>query len=179
MGTGTTRSDRKAATAARILEAAQVEFGAHGESGATIRGIARRAGVDASLVLQHYGSKQALFTLAVRPETELTPNDVPAHLAEVLAARLDSLPPATRALMRSMLTSPEAAEVMRTYLQERVDTLAATLDGEDADIRSAVLVSSILGITIARHFLDLRPLADVNDETISDITRTWLPAQSD
>lgn len=174
MTKGQTRAERRAATATRILEAAQAEFGAHGEDGATIRGIARRAGVDPSLVLQHYGSKQALFALAVRPAVELTGESVPAHLAEVLSIRLRELPPATRALMRSMLTSPEAAMVMRDYLQERTSNLARAMSGDDTELRAAVMVSSILGITIARHFLDLAPLPDLDDARITALTDAWL-----
>lgn len=171
---GRTRAERKAATAAKILAAAQEEFGAHGEDGATIRGIARRAGVDPSLVLQHYGSKQALFTLAVQPAADLTGDDVPGHLAEVLQTRLRELPAPTKALMRSMLTSPEAAAVMRDYLQERTTNLARAMTGEDTELRAALLVSSILGITIARHFLELAPLMNVEDATVSQVADTWL-----
>lgn len=173
METENTRAKRRSATAARILEAAQAEFGAHGEDGATIRGIARRAGVDPSLVLQHYGSKQALFALAVRPAPDLTADEVPAHLAEVLQIRLRELPPATRALMRSMLTSPEAASVMHDYLQERTANLARTMQGDDAELRAALIVSSILGITLARHFFDLAPLAG-DDHHVAAVAESWL-----
>lgn len=169
-----TRAERRAATAARILEAAQEEFGAHGEDGTTVRGIARRARVDPSLVLQHYGSKQALFALAVSPAAELTADGLLAHLTEVLQARLHGLPPATRALMRSMLTSPDAAAVMGEYLQERTANLARTMTGEDAELRAAVMVSSILGITIARHFLNLSPLVDADETTAAAVTKAWL-----
>jgi AcrR family transcriptional regulator len=168
------RADKRAATAARIMEAAQIEFGAHGADGATIRGIASRAKVDPSLVLQHYGSKQALFALAVRPAVNLTSEDVPAHLGEVLEVRLRELPPATRALMRSMLTSPEAAAVMSDYLQERTSNLAKTLPGDDAESRAAMVVSSILGITLARHFLNLPALADLTADQIAAVTDSWL-----
>jgi AcrR family transcriptional regulator len=176
MESGPTRADKRAATAARILEAAQVEFGSHGEDGATIRGIAARAGVDPSLVMQHYGSKQGLFALAVRPAADLTDEGIPAHLADVLELRLASLPPATRALMRSMLTSPEASTVMRDYLQERTENLAANMTGSDADLRGALAVSSIFGITIARHFLGLKALQDVDPEQLEAASNAWLAA---
>ncbi|HEY0239441.1 MAG TPA: hypothetical protein VGC37_12405, partial [Friedmanniella sp.] len=83
-------------------------------------------------------------------------------------------PPATRALMRSMLTSPEAAAVMREYLQERMVNLARTVTGDSAELRAAVVVSSILGLTIARHFLDLPALADVDHDRIAAIADGWL-----
>ena len=168
-----TRAERRAATATRILEAAQAEFGDHGLEGATVRGIARRAGVDPSLVLQHYGSKQGLFTLAVRPASELAEQDVPEHLADVLDIRLRELPPATRALLRSMLTSADAAAVMRDYLQDRIDNLTRASSRDDAEVRAAVLVSSILGMTIARHFLDIPALDDLDHDQITAIIEPW------
>jgi len=174
VATERTRAERRAATAERILEAAQVEFGLRGKDGATIRGVARRAGVDPSLVLQHYGSKDALFSLAVRSAPELAPGEVPAHLAEVLGIRLRELPPATRALMSSMLTSPDAAAVMRDYLQEQAAHLASTMTGDDVELRAAFIVSSILGVTIARHFLDFAPFANVTTEQVATIAESWL-----
>lgn len=169
-----TRAERRAASAARILDAAQVEFGEHGAR-ATIRGIARRAGVDPSLVLQHYGSKDELFALAVRPVSELSEDEVPEHLRDVLDARLQDLPASTRALIRSMLTSPEAAAVMRDYLQERVDVLAGTSTRDDAELRAAIVVSSILGLTIARHFVGLEVL-DRRGADVPDLVEPWLAA---
>jgi AcrR family transcriptional regulator len=164
-----TRAERRAATAAKILDAAQHEFGDRGMDGATIRGIAQRAGVDPSLVLQHYGSKDALFKLAVRPADDLGAGDVQTHLTEVLDLRLRELPASTRALMRSMLTSPEAAAVMRDYLAERADVLARSSEQPDAHVRAALVVSSILGITIARHFLELPALGDADGGTAASL----------
>ena len=168
----TTRAQRRAATAAKILEAARAEFGEHGSKAATIRSIARRAGVDPSLVLQHYGSKEGLFALAVRPAPDLTADEVPQHLADVLDVRLRELDPATRALMRSMLTSPEAAAVMRAYLQDRIDDLAGAGSGEQAQLRAAIVVTSILGLTLARHLLDL-PVLQQQGDRIPAITAPW------
>lgn len=185
-----TRAQRRAATAERILEAARAEFGDRGMQGATIRSIAARAGVDPSLVLQHYGSKQGLFALAVRPETVSGERgSVPQHLVDVLQIRLRELPPSTGALMRSMLTSPEAAGTMREYLQERVTNLVGPdLAGDDttdpaarqeAAFRAALLVSSILGVTIARHFLDLEALQGVDPELIEAVAEPWFAALMD
>ena len=88
----TSRAARRATTQARILDAAREEFGDRGFESTTVRGVARRAGVDPSLVLQHYGSKSALFTAAIRlPPGE--PEDAADHLAEVLKVRATALPP--------------------------------------------------------------------------------------
>jgi AcrR family transcriptional regulator len=171
-----TRAAKRAATAQRILEAAQIEFGEHGLEGSTVRAIAHRAGVDPSLVIQHYGSKSDLFAIAAQLQRESTGDDVAAHLLDVLDVRLDELPPETRALVRSMLTAPAATKAMKAFLDDRVANLARAMDGDDAELRAALAVSSILGLTIARHFLALDALAAISEEQIATTVRPWLTA---
>jgi AcrR family transcriptional regulator len=161
----TSRTARRAATQARILEAARREFGDRGFEATTVRGVARVAGVDPSLVLQHYGSKSALFTAAIQlPPDE--PEEAADHLADVLRVRAAALPPEMRTLVRSMLTLPEASEAVRVHLDERINNLAAGIGGPDAELRAAIAVSSILGLTIARHFLQLRAVSTASDDDL-------------
>lgn len=171
-----TRAAKRAATAQRILEAAQIEFGEHGLEGTTVRAIAQRAAVDPSLVIQHYGSKDDLFAIATRLHRESTDDDVADHLLDVLDVRLNELPPETRALVRSMLTAPEATRAMQSFLDERVANLARAMDGRDVELRAALTVSSILGLTIARHFLKLDALTEISEEQIETTLRPWLTA---
>jgi AcrR family transcriptional regulator len=171
-----TRAAKRAATAQRILKAAQVEFGEHGLERTTVRAIARRAQVDPSLVIQHYGSKNDLFAIATQLHRESTDDDVAAHLLDVLDVRLNELPPETRALVRSMLTAPEATSAMKEFLDERVVNLAREADDADAELRAALTVSSILGLTIARHFLKLDALTEISQEQIETTVRPWLIA---
>jgi AcrR family transcriptional regulator len=170
------RDAKRAATAQRIREAAQTEFGEHGFEGATIRAIAKRAGVDPSLVIQHYGSKRDLFATAVRLHGETTDDAVADHLFEVLEVRLRELPPETRALVRSMLTAPEATQAMKDFLDERVANLALTSDRAEPELRAALAVSSILGLVVARHFLKLDALTEISEEQAETILRPWLTA---
>ena len=167
------RAAKRAATAQRILDAARAEFGERGLEAATIRRIAQRANVDPSLVMQHYGSKAALFAVAIQLD-DARPDEVEAHLHDVLDVRLAALPPETRALVRSMLTAPEAAESMSAFLNERVANLSRAMGGEDADLRAALIVSSILGLTIARHFLKLDAFASAADADIARVARPWV-----
>ncbi|WP_033345007.1 TetR/AcrR family transcriptional regulator [Catenuloplanes japonicus] len=171
----TTRDAARARTAQRILDAARQEFAAKGFDGATIRGIAAEAGVDASLVMQHYSSKAALFATAVQlpgGDDRLTAE----HLLEVLTFRLGGLPPETSALIRSMLTVPEATESMRGFLDERVDNLTRSMDGDDARLRALLTVSGILGLTITQHFLKLRAFDDVPQDELLRAAHAWLKA---
>jgi AcrR family transcriptional regulator len=167
------RAARRAATAQRILDAARAEFGERGLEAATIRRIAQRANVDPSLVMQHYGSKAALFAVAIQLDEEDS-GEIETHLHDVLDVRLAALPPETRALVRSMLTAPEAAAAMSAFLNERVANLSRAMAGDDADLRAALTVSSILGLTIARHFLKLDAFTGAQDADIARVARPWV-----
>jgi AcrR family transcriptional regulator len=163
--TGRSRDAKRAESSLRILTAAREEFALRGFEGATIRSIADRAGVHASLVMQHHGSKASLFATAVAlPEDD---NRTAAdHIFDVLALRLTDLPPETRALVRSMLTVPEAEASMRAFLEERIGNLAGSFEGDDAELRATLVVSSILGLTIARHFLRLPAFERISEEAL-------------
>ena len=171
-----TRAARRAATAQRILKAAQTEFGERGLERTTVRAIARRAGVDPSLVIQHYGSKNELFAIAIQLDHETTDHDIAEHLFDVLDVRLDEPPPETRALVRSMLTAPEATDAMKEFLDERVANLAHAMDGADVELRAALAVTGILGLTIARHFLKLDALTAISEAQVETTLRPWITA---
>jgi AcrR family transcriptional regulator len=174
----TTRAAKRAATARKIIKAAQHEFGEHGLEGTTVRAIAKRARVDPSLVVQHYGSKAELFAIATLLPADAPDAEVAAHLFDVLKLRMGALAPETRALTRSMLTAPAATAEMKAFLDERVANLAQATGGPDAELRAALTVSSILGLTVARHFLKLDALTDVSDGRLTDVARSWLTAAS-
>ena len=167
------RAAKRAATAQRILDAARAEFGERGLEATTIRRIAYRANVDPSLVMQHYGSKAALFAVAIQLD-ESSPGEIESHLHDVLDVRLAALPPETKALVRSMLTAPEAAAQMSAFLNERAANLSRAMSGDDADLRAALTVSSILGLIIARHFLQLDAFTRASDTDIARVARAWV-----
>ena len=83
---GARRSGRRpgdSSTRDGILEAARASFAEHGYDRATIRDIAARAAVDPALVIHYFGSKEALFTEALR---------LPLAPGEVLARAMDAGP---------------------------------------------------------------------------------------
>jgi Tetracyclin repressor-like, C-terminal domain len=73
-----------------------------------------------------------------------------------------------------MLTAPEAAASMSAFLNERVANLSHAMGGEDAGLRAALIVSSILGLTIARHFLKLDAFTRASDTDIARVARPWV-----
>jgi AcrR family transcriptional regulator len=61
----TGRRPGRSDTRAEILAAARAEFAGRGFEGATVRGIARAAGVDPALVHHYFGSKEKVFLAAM------------------------------------------------------------------------------------------------------------------
>jgi hypothetical protein len=53
------------------------------------------------------------------------------------------------------------------------------MGGEDADLRAALIVSSILGLTIARHFLKLDAFTGASDPDIARVARPWVTTGAD
>src|ERR1700749_5240899 len=89
------RRDPEASRAA-ILEAAREVFNERGYARATIREIARRAGVTHGLVMRHFGSKEQLLIEALpgpRAAAEVVPGDLatlPERVATAFVAGTES-----------------------------------------------------------------------------------------
>ena len=167
-------------TRRRILDAARGVFAKFGYERATIRGIAAAAGVDKSSVIQYFGTKQALFREAVHweiPIAELTSND-PAETTENLArgmlAAWAADPNSPMAvLLRTSMTSEDAAELLRTHITaQSVDAMAATIDAPDARLRAALAGAMLMGIASQRYILNM---PDLKDADVEDILRLITP----
>ncbi|MFC4536265.1 TetR/AcrR family transcriptional regulator [Sphaerisporangium dianthi] len=174
------RAERRRRSEQRILSAARALFAERGFERTTIRAVAEAAGVDPALVMQHFGSKQELFSHAVQasPASEDGQGAGPLidRLLEALGLKLGGLPPASLAMMRSMLTHPEAAASARARLGTQIDQIAEALPGDDARLRAALATSVMLGVTISHHLLDLEPLREAPRDEIERLMRPCLLA---
>ncbi|MGN8552354.1 UNVERIFIED_CONTAM: TetR family transcriptional regulator [Microbacterium sp. SLM126] len=159
----------------RILAAAVEEFGEAGYDGATIRGIAARAGVDSALVHHHFGTKADLFG-----ETIEAPMRPDLALPEILAGPRDRVgerivrylletweqPEVRRrgvVLLRSAIGNKLTTPLLAGYLsRELLSRIARSLDTPDADLRAALAASQIAGMLIARYVLRLPALAEAS-----------------
>jgi AcrR family transcriptional regulator len=160
----TARAERRRQTEERILEVARGRFAEVGYERTTIRAVAGAAEVDPALVMQYFGSKAELFRRAARvPPDEPLPTD-PGRLSELLLAIIEVKlgEPSVEALplLRSMFTHPEATERMRESLAGQVTQYAAAQPGDQAELRAALLVAWMLGLTLTRNLLGLGPLRD-------------------
>ena len=179
---------RPGASSARadILEAARAAFADHGYDRATIRDIAGRAAVDPALVIHYFGSKEALFVVAL--ELPLQPREV---FARGLAAGRDQLgvtivrtfleawePPENRvrlmAMLRSALTNETAMDMMRDLLVREVfGPITEALGVPDAQLRATLVGSQLLGLAVMRYVGRIEPLASASvDELVAAIGPT-------
>lgn len=181
-GEAVPRGERRRRSEASILAAARELFAADGFERTTIRGVAARAGVDPALVMQHFGSKAALFAASARWSTE--------HQT-ILTATADSLPAAAIAdllshfeqgadgeaavaLLRSCLTHPAALAAVRDEVMcERKEAVAARLDGPDVELRAALFAACMIGLGMARYLIQLEPVASAS---AADLERLFTPA---
>jgi AcrR family transcriptional regulator len=155
-------------------------FAKRGFERTTIRDVATAAGVDPALVMHYFGSKQDLFSRAVHvpgdPSGDGEPGEIVDRLLQSLGVKWGGLPPASLAMLRSMLTHPEAATAVRDALGRQIDQIAAASPGEDAALRSALAATMMLGIAIGHQLLDLPPLADASFDEIVRLLRPCLLA---
>jgi AcrR family transcriptional regulator len=129
LGGGRPRGRRPAGedTRAALLDAARVEFTERGYDGATVRAIARRAGVDPAMVNHWFGGKDALFVAVM--EIPIDPEEIlsrvldgdPEQVAERILRTFLSIwdahgGGALATLMRSVASHEEAATMFREFV---------------------------------------------------------------
>jgi AcrR family transcriptional regulator len=141
----------------RIRDAALAEFAERGVAAATIRGIARRAGVSPALVQHHFSTKENLREAcdehamrylgnAAREGLDEGRIDDPDHLRRLY----ESTPTVLRYLARALVDGSEAAA--RTFdemVRLTEDRLADPEDGlADPHDRAVVYTAMRLGVTV-------------------------------
>ncbi len=161
-----------------ILRAARALFGA-GYDATSVRGIAREAGVDPSLVIQYYGGKDGLFEAvladAMRPEEGIDPvlAGGTAGFGRRLAASYFAVweDPARRAPLQAMLVSAASNETARELLQrfvtrQVVARVASMSRRKDATLRAELVGSQLIGAALVRYVYRIPPMCDVPVEQV-------------
>ena len=171
----TSRAEQRRATEARILANARQLFAENGYDRTTIRAVATAAGVDPGLVMHYFGSKAELFGRAIDnaspPLDATTADEVSDQLLDRLHASLAEEPVESLALLRSMLTHPEAAQELRVASRAYKDSISRAIPDEQADLRAAVVSAAIIGVVLGRHLIRLDHLTDADPERIVEILR--------
>jgi AcrR family transcriptional regulator len=169
------RRDPEAHRAA-ILAATREALTERGYARATIRDIARRAGVTHGLVMRHFGSKErlmvaALGTSSLEDAIDGDPAALPERLADAFVTRMETAVTEDPfvALIRSAATDERAAH----HLYEAMHARAAAayhrvLSGEDLDERIDLIGAQLIGITFSRYVVPIGALADMSPERLRD-----------
>jgi AcrR family transcriptional regulator len=169
------RSEQRRRTEARILDAATQIFFAAGYERTTIRAVASAAGVDAGLVMHYFGSKQELFGQVIDaapvPEVSGAPGQAAEQLLATLADRLANEPVASLALLRSMLTNPEAASAASAGIARYQAQIAQAIPASDASLRAAIISAITLGVMVSRHLIKSDELATADPAQVISLLR--------
>jgi AcrR family transcriptional regulator len=172
------RAEQRRRTEARILDAAAQAFLTAGYERTTIRAVASAAGVDAGLVMHYFGSKQELFRRVIDaapvPELSGTPAEAAEQILAGLADRLTSEPVASLALLRSMLTNPEAAGAASAGIARYEAQIAQAIPAADADLRAAIISAVTMGVLISRHLIKADELATADPVQVIGLLRPCL-----
>ena len=176
---GPGRRPGSADTRGEILAAARAEFADKGYDGASIRSIARLAGVDPALVHHYFGGKEQVFVAAM--ELPVDPSQVLPHILAGDRADLGERVvrfflsvwgnAGTRApflaLLRSATTSEPGAAMMRSFVSEAITgRVAATLDVPQPELRAALTASQLMGLALLRYVIRIGPLAAATDDEV-------------
>jgi AcrR family transcriptional regulator len=174
------RPRRSDATRAAILAAARERFAADGYERATIRAIARDAGIDPSMVMRYYGNKEGLFAaassidLCAEQLEAVPPEEMGARLVRHFLERWEH-DDALTGMLRVGVTNEAGAERVREVFRDQMGPVIAGVcpAPEEAPKRAALIASQILGMALCRYVLHLPPAVGLGrDEVVAWLAPT-------
>ena len=161
----------------QILAAARAEFAEKAYAGASVRGIARAAGVDPALVHHYFGTKEQVFVAAME-----LPFDPAERLPQVLAGDPDALgerlvrmflgmwsEPSFRepmlGLVRSAFTSEQGAALLREFVSTALLARVAAAVGGDP-LRVETAAAQLVGLAMLRYVVRIEPIASASEDDL-------------
>jgi AcrR family transcriptional regulator len=174
-GVRSRRRDPDASRAA-ILESAREVFTERGYARATIREIAKRAGVTHGLVMRHFGTKERLLIAALPG---------PRGLSEAVSGDLDSLPEriaaefvnqidapagfnALIAMIRSGAGGDDAVVPLYTELERQTAAIYREVLGPGAEAQIDLLRALLIGVAFSRQVARTGPMSAMSSEELAD-----------
>jgi len=147
-----------------IWEAARRLFPANGYAATTVRDIGVEAGVDPSLVIRHFGSKEQLFlqTMQVDLDAQVLLT-APIHglgeaFIESVLGDTEQVRGVYLALLRASDSGDIGSQLREVHEKNFVAPLAARIEGPDAELRARLAAAVVGGL--------LYSLWVVGDETL-------------
>jgi AcrR family transcriptional regulator len=175
-------------TKSEIVEAAKRVFATKGYDGASLRAVAREAGVDPALVHHYFDGKAALFVAAMA--LPFDPRSVPVHEQPVWSEADTATSPGAMIItaflsmwdhaegtgssfascVAGMAASTSVADAMREFVAERVWDRSPVNEGENEERtrqRRALVASQLMGLAFIRYILRVPPISTTTPEEIA------------
>lgn len=180
-------------TRSEILDAARAVFSEVGFDRATVRGIAREAGVDPALIHHYFGTKDKLFAVSIdlpMPAVDAVMSAF-AEGGEQMGRRLAETffsiweQEEGRATLLGILRSAiggedQAVEAFREFLTSVIlDQIAPQIPGEGSRLRAILMASHLVGVALTRFVVKLEPIASASPSEIIDLVAPRLQSYVD
>lgn len=167
-----------------VLDAARARFSIDGFTATTIRRVAADAAVDASQVMQFFGSKEELFaavmaipvsalerlsTAFAGPDDHLGERVVRAFLSAWEGRPSDSEP--LMAMLRGAIANERASEQLRDFIQSRLldGTGSRNTVDQDTALRAGLASSMLVGVVTGRRIIGVPTLVAAGTEELISI----------
>lgn len=178
---------------ADILDAARAEFADKGYAAASLRGIARRAGVDPALIHHYFDGKSELFTATMNIDL----NPAEAVKTIVTGPRAEAGERVVRTFLgvwdapqnRGQLVGVVRTVLLGGALQERnpvsqfilpelLMRICVELEVDDPMRRAGLIGSQMVGLLVTRYLIELPPVVQLSQEdaiaTFGETIRRYL-----
>jgi AcrR family transcriptional regulator len=164
-----------------IVTAARIELADVGYERATMRSIAAAAGVDPSLIVHFFGSKEGLFRAAAALPPQVADaifgilegprEEVGRRFAQAVVGLLENpeLRPIVLARLRSAASHPEAATLVRELVSRDVGMLTRALTDDRPEVRAVLAGTQLVGLAFARYVVRVEPLASLSAPELVDV----------
>jgi AcrR family transcriptional regulator len=175
------RRPGNADTRGEIIEAAKRVFAAKGYDGASLRGVAREAGVDPALVHHYFDGKASLFVAAMAlpfdprqvKEQAAAPDYSGARTIESFLSmwdRAEGTGSSFSSCVAAMAASTSVADAIREFVNERVWSVLSRIEGESDTMkrqRTAMVSSQLMGLAFTRYLLRVPPMSTATPNEIA------------
>ncbi len=175
------RRPGKVDTKGDIIEAARRVFARKGYDGASLRAIAREAGVDPALVHHYFDGKASLFVAAMAlpfdpravkdgagTGAKVGGPDVESFLA--MWDRAEGTGSDFASCAAAMAASPAVADAVREFVAERVWSVLIPNPGESEAVtarRRALVSAQLMGLAFTRYILRVPPVSTASPRQIA------------
>lgn len=179
-GRGPGRRPGPTETREKILAEARDLFAEKGYDGASLRAIARAAGVDPALVHHFFGNKEGVFIEAMRfpvdpavllPRIMAFPRE---RLGEMMVRTFldvwgdDDRRAPMLAMLRSAMTNERAAALLREFVASALfGRASAATEAPPLGIQAAA--GQMIGLMILRYVLRIEPLASASEDELIEL----------